>query len=88
MFFIEWRIDQKDAVGWQLMLGGDWEEQQKPGQLQAEIGKVTSLGKIKETDLPMFGLPPSRQGIVHRRQKIDLQGTQRTATLSKRGQRQ
>jgi len=88
MFLTEWRTDQKDAMGWQLMLGGVGRTTKKPGQLLAETGEVTSLGKIRETDLPMFGLPPSRRGIVHRRQKIDLQGTQRTATLSRRGQRQ
>lgn len=55
------------------------------GQLLAATEKVRSLGEIQGTDLPTFGLPPSRRGTVHRRQKIDLQGTQRIATLNKRG---
>lgn len=73
-------------MGWQLM----FEKQNKKaiGQLLAETRKVANLEEIQGTDLPTFGLPPSRRGIVHRRQKIDLQGTQRTATLNKRGQRQ
>lgn len=82
----EWRRDQRDAVGWQLVF--EITKQNAIGQPLAETGEVTSLEELQGTALPMLGLPPSRRGIVHRRQNIDLQGTQRAATLSKRGQRQ
>lgn len=73
-------------MGWQLVF--EITKQDAIGQLLAETGEVTSLEEIQGTALPTLGLLPSRRGIVHRRQNIDLQGTQRTATLSKRGQRQ
>lgn len=66
----EWRRDQRDAVGWQCMFQKT--KQNAIGLLLAEPGKVTSLQEIQGIDLPSFGLPLSRRGIVHRRQKIDL----------------
>lgn len=60
--------DQRDAVGWQCM----FQKTKCHWAASGRIKKVTSLEEIQGADLPSFGLPMSRRGIVHRRQKIDL----------------